>query len=125
MFVRDKRSTATPTSTSSRPRARPPISARPPPVVIGILMLMGIVTKNAIMLLDFAIEAMHAGVDRTTAITQAALKRTRPIMMTTVAMVAGMLASALGQAGEFRSPMAIAVIGGLVVSTFLSLLFVP
>jgi multidrug efflux pump subunit AcrB len=97
------------------------------PVVIGILMLMGIVTKNAIMLLDFAIESMHGGVERTAAIMDACQKRARPIIMTTVAMVAGMLPSALaiGAGGEFRSPMAIAVIGGLIVSTLLSLLFVP
>jgi predicted RND superfamily exporter protein len=90
-------------------------------------MLMGIVTKNAIMLVDFAVEAMHGGVDHTTAIIEAGRKRARPIMMTTIAMVAGMAPSALafGAGGEFRSPMAIAIIGGLLVSTFLSLLFVP
>jgi multidrug efflux pump subunit AcrB len=97
------------------------------PVVIGILMLMGIVTKNAIMLVDFAIESMHHGVERTAAIIDAGQKRARPIVMTTIAMVAGMFPSALafGAGGEFRAPMAIAVIGGLIVSTFLSLLFVP
>jgi multidrug efflux pump subunit AcrB len=97
------------------------------PVVIGILMLMGIVTKNAIMLVDFAVDAMHEGLDRTSAIMDAASKRVRPIIMTTIAMVAGMTPSALGIGfgGEFRSPMAIAVIGGLLVSTLLSLLFVP
>jgi multidrug efflux pump subunit AcrB len=97
------------------------------PVVIGILMLMGIVTKNAIMLVDFAVEAMHGGADRTTAIIEAGRKRARPITMTTIAMVAGMAPSALafGAGGEFRSPMAIAIIGGLLVSTLLSLLFVP
>ncbi len=97
------------------------------PVVIGILMLMGIVTKNAIMLVDFAVEAMHTGLDRTAAIIDAGHKRARPIVMTTIAMTAGMAPSALalGAGGEFRSPMAIAVIGGLIVSTFLSLLFVP
>jgi hypothetical protein len=96
-------------------------------VLIGILMLMGIVTKNAIMLIDFAIETMHTGVDRTAAIIDAGQKRARPIIMTSIAMIAGMVPSALafGAGGEFRSPMAIAVIGGLVVSTFLSLLFVP
>ena len=101
-----------------------PISA---PVAIGMLMLMGIVTKNAIMLVDFAIESMHRGIDRSTAIIDAGQKRARPIIMTTIAMVAGMAPSALaiGAGGEFRSPMAIAVIGGLIVSTFLSLLFVP
>jgi hydrophobe/amphiphile efflux-1 (HAE1) family protein len=97
------------------------------PVVIGILMLMGIVTKNAIMLVDFAIEEMAKGVDRKTAIIDAGRKRARPIVMTTIAMAAGMLPSALalGAGGEFRAPMAIAVIGGLLVSTMLSLVFVP
>ncbi len=97
------------------------------PVWIGMLMLMGIVTKNAIMLVDFAIESMHRGMDRNAAIIDAGQKRARPIIMTTVAMVAGMLPSALavGAGGEFRSPMAIAVIGGLIFSTVLSLVFVP
>jgi hydrophobe/amphiphile efflux-1 (HAE1) family protein len=97
------------------------------PVSIGLLMLMGIVTKNAIMLVDFAIESMSRGMDRTAAIIDAGQKRSRPIIMTTLAMVAGMVPAALafGAGGEFRSPMAIAVIGGLVVSTLLSLIFVP
>ena len=97
------------------------------PVVIGILMLMGIVTKNAIMLVDFAVEEIRNGVDRATAIIDAGAKRARPIVMTTIAMAAGMVPSAmaLGAGGEFRAPMAIAVIGGLLVSTVLSLLFVP
>jgi hydrophobe/amphiphile efflux-1 (HAE1) family protein len=97
------------------------------PVVIGLLMLMGIVTKNAIMLVDFAIEEMEKGVDRLEAIVDAGRKRARPIVMTTIAMAAGMLPSAygVGDGGEFRSPMAIAVIGGLIVSTGLSLVFVP
>jgi multidrug efflux pump subunit AcrB len=97
------------------------------PVVIGILMLMGIVTKNAIMLVDFAIEEIKAGVPRADAIIDAGRKRARPIVMTTIAMSAGMVpaALALGDGGEFRAPMAIAVIGGLIVSTFLSLVFVP
>ncbi len=97
------------------------------PVWIGILMLMGIVTKNAIMLIDFAIESVRSGMDRNAAIIDAGRKRARPIVMTTVAMVAGMLPSALaiGAGGEFRSPMAIAVIGGLLFSTVLSLVFVP
>jgi multidrug efflux pump subunit AcrB len=97
------------------------------PVVIGILMLMGIVTKNAIMLVDFAIEEMHRGVPRTAAIVDAGRKRARPIIMTTIAMIGGMLPSAIGSGagGEFRSPMAIAVIGGLASSTLLSLVFVP
>jgi hydrophobe/amphiphile efflux-1 (HAE1) family protein len=97
------------------------------PVVIGFLMLMGIVTKNAILLVDFAVEEMARGVDRVTAIVDAGRKRARPIVMTTIAMAAGMLPSAMafGAGGEFRSPMAIAVIGGLLVSTMLSLVFVP
>ena len=97
------------------------------PVVIGILMLMGIVTKNAIMLVEFAIEAQAAGVPRAEAIIDAGRKRARPIVMTTIAMVAGMVPSAMGvgDGGEFRAPMAIGVIGGLIVSTALSLVFVP
>ncbi|MBX9760205.1 MAG: efflux RND transporter permease subunit [Beijerinckiaceae bacterium] len=97
------------------------------PVVIGILMLMGIVTKNAIMLVDFAVERMALGVDRTEALVDAGRKRARPIVMTTIAMGAGMIPSALGvgDGGEFRSPMAVGVIGGLIASTILSLVFVP
>jgi len=97
------------------------------PVVIGILMLMGIVTKNAIMLVDFALESMQRGVPRRDAILDAGRKRARPIIMTTIAMCGGMLPSALAldSGGEFRSPMAIAVIGGLISSTLLSLVFVP
>ena len=97
------------------------------PVWIGVLMLMGIVTKNAIMLVDFAIEGMSHGMTRESAIIDAGRKRAQPIVMTTIAMVAGMLPSALaiGAGGEFRSPMAIAVIGGLLFSTVLSLVFVP
>jgi hydrophobe/amphiphile efflux-1 (HAE1) family protein len=97
------------------------------PVYIGILMLMGIVTKNAIMLVEFALESIHAGQPRDEAMIDAGMKRARPIVMTTIAMVAGMMPSALavGAGGEFRSPMALAVIGGLVFSTILSLVFVP
>jgi multidrug efflux pump subunit AcrB len=97
------------------------------PVVIGILMLMGIVTKNAIMLVDVAIDEMEKGRPRHDALVEAGRRRARPIVMTTIAMVAGMLPSALaiGAGGEFRSPMAVSVIGGLVMSTLLSLLFVP
>jgi multidrug efflux pump subunit AcrB len=97
------------------------------PVWIGILMLMGIVTKNAIMLVEFAIESIRAGNPREEAMIDAGMKRARPIVMTTIAMVAGMMPSALavGAGGEFRSPMALAVIGGLIFSTVLSLVFVP
>ncbi len=97
------------------------------PVLIGILMLMGIVTKNAILLVDFGIEMMHHGMDRTLSMVEAGRKRARPIVMTSIAMSAGMLPSALGvgEGGSFRAPMAIAVIGGIIVSTVLSLVVVP
>ena len=97
------------------------------PVLIGILMLMGIVTKNAILLVDFAIETIHKGVPRLEAMVEAGRKRARPIVMTSIAMSAGMLPSALGvgEGGAFRAPMAIAVIGGIIVSTVLSLVVVP
>lgn len=96
-------------------------------VIIGFLMLMGIVSKNAIMLVEFALEQMSQGTDKSSAMLDACHKRARPIIMTTIAMTAGMIPSALavGTGGEFRAPMAIAVIGGLLLSTFLSLLFVP
>jgi hydrophobic/amphiphilic exporter-1 (mainly G- bacteria), HAE1 family len=96
-------------------------------VIIGILMLMGIVGKNSILLVDFAIEEMRAGKSRRESIREAGHKRARPIVMTTVAMVAGMLPVAMGWGGDsdFRSPMAIAVIGGLVTSTLLTLVIVP
>ncbi len=97
------------------------------PVLIGILMLMGIVTKNAILLVDFGIEMQARGLDRVAAIVEAGHKRARPIVMTSIAMSAGMLPSALGvgEGGSFRAPMAIAVIGGIIVSTVLSLVVVP
>ncbi|WP_353429824.1 efflux RND transporter permease subunit [Paracoccus denitrificans] len=96
-------------------------------VVIGFLMLMGIVTKNAIMLVEFAVSSMDQGTEKRAAILHAVHKRARPIVMTTIAMTAGMVPSALGtgEGAEFSSPMAIAVIGGLLLSTLLSLLFVP
>jgi multidrug efflux pump subunit AcrB len=97
------------------------------PVVIGVLMLMGIVAKNSILLVDFAIEEMRAGKTRVEAILESGHKRARPIVMTTVAMVAGMLPVAIGWGGDsdFRGPMAIAVIGGLITSTALTLVIVP
>ncbi len=97
------------------------------PVVIGMLMLIGIVAKNAIMLIDFAVERKKHGLARIDAIIDAGRKRARPIVMTTIAMGAGMLPSAfgIGEGGSFRAPMAIAVIGGLIAATFLSLIFVP
>ncbi len=102
-------------------------SALSMPVLIGILMLMGIVTKNAILLVDFAIEMIRAGMERNAALIEAGRKRARPIVMTSIAMSAGMLPSALGvgEGGSFRAPMAIAVIGGIIVSTVLSLVVVP
>ena len=97
------------------------------PVVIGFLMLMGIVGKNSILLVDFAIEEIRAGRPRLEALVEAGHKRARPIVMTTVAMVAGMLPAAIGSSGDsgFRAPMAIAVIGGLITSTLLTLVIVP
>ena len=96
-------------------------------VVIGFLMLMGIVTKNAIMLVEFAVSSMDEGTPKRAAILDAVHKRARPIVMTTIAMTAGMVPSAIGtgEGAEFSAPMAIAVIGGLLLSTLLSLLFVP
>jgi len=97
------------------------------PSVIGILMLMGIVGKNGILLVDFIVESRQAGMARHAAIVEACKQRARPIVMTTLAMIAGMLPIIMGLvAGKaFRTPMAISVIGGLVTSTALSLLFVP
>lgn len=95
--------------------------------VIGMLMLMGIVAKNSILLVDFAIEEMRAGKDRLTALIEAGHKRARPIIMTSVAMIGGMMPVALGLGGDasFQDQMAIAVIGGLVTSTGLTLVIVP
>ncbi|WP_395010527.1 efflux RND transporter permease subunit, partial [Undibacterium sp.] len=97
------------------------------PSMIGLIMLMGIVTKNSILLVDYAIIARNAGMDRFSALVDACHKRSRPIIMTTIAMGAGMMPLALGWGADpsFRSPMAIAVIGGLITSTLLSLLVVP
>jgi multidrug efflux pump subunit AcrB len=97
------------------------------PSMIGLIMLMGIVTKNSILLVDYAIIARTAGMDRFAALVDACHKRSRPIIMTTIAMGAGMMPLALGWGADpsFRSPMAIAVIGGLITSTLLSLLVVP
>ena len=95
--------------------------------VLGILMLMGLVAKNSILLVEFAIEEMRAGKDRLTALLEAGHKRARPIVMTSVAMIAGMLPLALGLAGDaaLQGQMAIAVIGGLITSTALTLVMVP
>jgi HAE1 family hydrophobic/amphiphilic exporter-1 len=95
--------------------------------MIGIIMLMGLVTKNGILLIDFVNHARAQGHDRLEAILEAGRIRLRPIVMTTAAMVFGMLplALALGEGAEQRSPMAHAVIGGLITSTILTLFVVP
>ncbi|HEY6131830.1 MAG TPA: efflux RND transporter permease subunit [Halioglobus sp.] len=95
--------------------------------LIGLLMLMGLAAKNSILLVEFAIEAERDGASQHEAILRACHERARPIIMTTLAMAAGMLPTALaiGAGGTFRSPMAIAVIGGLISSTLLSLVLVP
>ncbi|MBL0966289.1 efflux RND transporter permease subunit [Blastomonas sp. UPD001] len=97
------------------------------PVLIGVLMLLGIVSKNSILLIDFAIEEMHRGVAKYEAIMDAGHKRAQPIVMTTVAMTAGMVPTALSLSGDgaWRAPMGTVVIGGLIVSTLLTLVIVP
>jgi HAE1 family hydrophobic/amphiphilic exporter-1 len=97
------------------------------PSAIGFLMLMGLAAKNSILLVEYAIEREREGHSQRTALMEACRERARPIVMTTVAMAAGMLPTALtlGKGSEFRQPMAIAVIGGLITSTVLSLLLVP
>jgi multidrug efflux pump subunit AcrB len=98
------------------------------PSMIGLVMLMGIVTKNSILLVEYAIVGMkERGLSRREALVDACHKRARPIVMTTIAMVAGMMPIALGLGADasFRQPMAVAVIGGLLTSTALSLLVVP
>jgi len=97
------------------------------PVLIGVLMLFGIVAKNSILLVDFAIEMINHGMERHQAIIEAGHKRAQPIVMTTVAMVAGMLPIALSIEGDasWRAPMGVTVIGGLIFSTILTLVLVP
>ncbi len=97
------------------------------PVMIGMLLLLGIVAKNSILLVDFALEEIDKGVEPFAAIMDAGHKRAQPIVMTTVAMVAGMVPVALSLSGDgsFRAPMGVTVIGGLIVSTVLTLLLVP
>jgi len=96
-------------------------------VLIGILMLFGIVAKNSILLVDFAVEMMNHGMPKNESIWEAGHKRAQPIVMTTVAMVAGMLPTAISISGDnsWRAPMGITVIGGLIFSTVLTLLLVP
>jgi HAE1 family hydrophobic/amphiphilic exporter-1 len=95
--------------------------------MIGMLMLMGLSAKNSILLVEFAIEREREGMPRLQALIMACTERSRPIIMTTVAMIMGMAPTALGigQGSEWRQPMGIAVIGGLITSTILSLVLVP
>ena len=97
------------------------------PVFIGLLMLLGIVAKNSILVIDFALEEIDKGVPKFEAIVDAGHKRAQPIVMTTVAMVAGMVPTALSLSGDgaWRAPMGITVIGGLLLSTVLTLVIVP
>jgi multidrug efflux pump subunit AcrB len=98
------------------------------PSMIGLIMLMGVASKNSILLIEYAIMARRDfGMDRMEALLDACHKRARPIVMTTIAMGAGMLPIALGIGTDpsFRAPMAIVVIGGLITSTFISLLVIP
>ncbi|MEN3972948.1 efflux RND transporter permease subunit [Sphingomicrobium sp. XHP0235] len=97
------------------------------PVFIGVLLLFGIVAKNSILLVDFALDMMDQGMTKDEAIVEAGHKRAQPIVMTTVAMVAGMIPIALSLHGDssWRAPMGAAVIGGLIFSTALTLLLVP
>jgi len=97
-------------------------------VVIGLLMLMGVVTKNSILLVEYAIMSCRQGMSRFDALIDACHKRAQPIVMTTIAMASGMLPVALSLTGgdsSFRQPMAIVVIGGVMMSTLLSLIVIP
>ena len=95
--------------------------------MVGFVLLMGLVTKNAILLIDFINQARAQGASRIEAITEAARIRLRPILMTTLAMIFGMLplGLALGEGSEQRAPMGQAVIGGTITSTLLTLVVVP
>jgi hydrophobic/amphiphilic exporter-1 (mainly G- bacteria), HAE1 family len=95
--------------------------------MIGVILLMGIVAKNAILLIDFAKWSEEAGMERREALIQAGRVRLRPILMTTFALIAGMIPVALGggEGGDFRAPLGIAVIGGVITSTLLTLLVIP
>jgi HAE1 family hydrophobic/amphiphilic exporter-1 len=95
--------------------------------MIGVVLLMGIVAKNAILLIDFAKWSEEAGMERRDALIQAGRVRLRPILMTTFALIAGMVPVALGkgEGGDFRAPLGIAVIGGVLTSTLLTLLVIP
>ena len=95
--------------------------------MIGVLLLMGIVAKNAILLIDFAKWSEEAGMDRREALIEAGRVRLRPILMTTFALIAGMIPVALGsgEGGDFRAPLGVAVIGGTLTATLLTLLVIP
>lgn len=95
--------------------------------MIGIILLFGIVTKNSILLVDYTITLRKRGMERIQALLTAGPVRFRPIVMTSMAMIMGMLPAALGmgEGGEWRQVMGITVIGGLITSTFLSLIIVP
>jgi HAE1 family hydrophobic/amphiphilic exporter-1 len=95
--------------------------------MIGVILLMGIVAKNAILLIDFAKWGQERGMDRRASIIEAGRVRLRPIMMTTFALCAGMLpvAIGIGEGADFRAPLGRAVIGGVITSTFLTLLVIP
>jgi HAE1 family hydrophobic/amphiphilic exporter-1 len=95
--------------------------------MIGVLLLMGIVAKNAILLIDFAKWSEESGMERREALIQAGRVRLRPILMTTFALIAGMVPVALGsgEGGDFRAPLGVAVIGGTLTATLLTLLVIP
>jgi HAE1 family hydrophobic/amphiphilic exporter-1 len=95
--------------------------------LIGVILLMGIVAKNAILLIDFAKWSQERGMERREAIIEAGRIRLRPIMMTTLALIAGMIPVALGrgEGADFRAPLGRAVIGGTITSTLLTLLVIP
>ncbi len=95
--------------------------------LIGVIMLMGLVAKNAILLLDCARREEQKGMDREEALKYAGRMRLRPILMTTFALIAGMMPVAIGngEGGEFYAPMAVAIIGGTITSTLLTLLVIP
>jgi multidrug efflux pump subunit AcrB len=101
-----------------------PLSA---PVLLGVILLAGIVVNNAILLVEYAEQGMQAGLSRYDAIVEAGATRLRPILMTTLTTVSGMLplALGLGSGSELMQPLAVAVVGGLCVSTLLTLFVVP
>jgi HAE1 family hydrophobic/amphiphilic exporter-1 len=95
--------------------------------LIGLIMLMGLVTKNSILLIDYINRGRRGGLSRSEAIVEAGLKRLRPILMTSLAMILGMVpvAMAFGTSAEFRVSMGVTIIGGLISSTMLTLVVVP